>query len=915
MRKSTLLRHCFLLFFTLGLIFTLVGCTVKPEDGVLQQGSTQEAQLPQPKTLTDPREIELNSIIQKAAAGREDVMAFIIFRVVVDHADFSPDGNLALVWTTMVDPQTGLVQSSEPGLVIAHKTSDSTQPWTVVFQADPNFAAELQAVPDAMLSPEGKNEYMPAVQQGSKDGAVYRGYKLPWTNGATLNLTGSIGHVLTYKSCPATCLYAFDFANGTMFAVRAARQGRVKYVVWSYPNGNETNANYVILEDTTTSPTTYQVYFHFAQNTIPPELRVVGAQVVQGQYLGNADDTGYSTGNHLHFHVHTNPSSYWGNSVDIVFDEVSVNGGRPRTCSESSAFPEYGTECMSGNRYVSRNSDLELPTGTITSPAAYSTITSPTLNVSGWMKDDTAIQSGQILYNTGSDWLPIGDPITNTPFTREIDLCRARIQDGKLFLSLKITDQSGKVSTGTQGLTELTKQYACPVLPPACTPADNQVALYTDVDYQGSCRVFDPGEYDNLGNLPTSYLDNVKSIQVGVGVSALLYPDLNYGGSQELLQDGDADLVDNAIGEDNIASMKVVNRITPPQPPVLSLPSTIHASQDLTLSWSVIEGVQTRTTLTGPAGFSQSLDWQNGGSWQVGVLAEGTYVWTVEALTLAGSASTSQEFSVEPPLQLPVTHLNDLPIMVNSSAVMLTWDVDSGADGIDHFEVQTRNSGSDWLDLGETLPKDARQVLFWGTPGQTYEFRLRAVDLLNNAEEFTTLAAATTTFSESCGSDSFDTLTPGDNEFASADIIEVGVTQQHNWCPVGDVDWLSFQAEAGDQLRFTSKTVDLAAGALLTLYEPDASTFIGEARPLNASSDASLDWTVPVSGTYFIKMTPFDTRIGGSDTKYEVGIAVKSQVKPTPLICGGAAIPALLGGGYVLSKKVQKSKKKKGVGW
>ena len=918
MRIPKLFRISFLILIATAVIFFLFGCTVLPDEGTSQQTGTEEPQLPQPKTITDPREIELNSVIQKAAAGREDVLAFIIFRVTVDHADFSPDGSLALVWTAMVDPQTGLVQSSEPGLVIARKTSDPKQPWTVVFQVDPNFAAELMAVPDAMLSQEGKAHYMPALQQQPKAGVVYTGYKLPWTNGAPVRLTGSIGHVYTYKSCPSTCLYAFDFANGTMFPVRAARRGTVKYVVWSYPNGNTTNANYIVLEDTSTTPTTYQVYLHFAQNSIPPELRVIGAQVVQGQFLGNADDTGYSSGNHLHFHVHTNPSSYWGNSVDIVFDEVAINGGRPRTCTEASNFPQFGTSCMEGNVYISRNSDSEPPTGGITSPAAYTTITAPTLNVSGWMRDDVAILKGQLFYNTGGDWMTIGEPVTTTPFTREIDLCQARIPNGKFFLSLKVTDQAGKTSTGTLGLTELTKEYACPPLPPACTPAEFQAALYTDTEYQGACQVFDIGDYPNLGSLPSSFLDNTKSIQIGAGVSALLYPDPDFNGAFELFQDGDANLSDNAIGAANAASLKVMNRITPPQPPVLTLPAAINASLDLTLSWNVAENVQTRSQLSSPNGYSQILDWQSGGTWQVGVLPEGAYQWTVEALNLAGAASATQEFSVEPTSMLPLTHLNDLPLIVNSTVVKLTWDVDAGADGINHFNLQYRNHDGEWIDWPEALGKDARQVLFWGTPGLTYEFRLRAVDLIGNAEEYLSVAETSTTFNEPCADDAYEGTLPGDDEQATAAPMEPGNARQHNWCPAGDVDWVVFQAAAGDQLRLTTKALDLASGALLTLYEPDGTTFIGEARPLNASANAALDWTVPQDGVYYMKLTPVDARIGGTDTKYEVAIEVKSKLQPGTLICGSALIPALLGGAYALSKKVQKSKKRKerkAVGW
>ena len=328
----------------------------------------EEGQLPLPKALSDSTEIELSNQIQAEAAAREDVLAFVIYRVVIDNVDFSQDGDLALAWLALVDKDTGYVQPGEPGLVIAHRTDDPDKPWRLVFQADKSFTDELRALPDEMLSAENKERYLPGVQKVEKAGKVYTGYRLPWPKGQTVRVSGSIGHVYTYKSCPSSCLYAFDFANGTMFDVVAARQGTVKYAVWKYENGNPTNANYIVLEDTSTSPTTYQVYLHLAQNSIPAELRKVGAKVVQGQFLGKADDTGYSTGHHLHFHVHTNAEDYWGKSVDIVFEDVSINGGRPRTCSEAGAFPQFGDECMPGNRLVSNNGDSEPPTGGITSP-------------------------------------------------------------------------------------------------------------------------------------------------------------------------------------------------------------------------------------------------------------------------------------------------------------------------------------------------------------------------------------------------------------------------------------------------------------------------------------------------------------------------------------------------------------------
>lgn len=916
MRIPKLIRITFSMLIIICLIGLLVGCSVLPDDGSTQANGTEVPKLPQPKTLTDSREIELNSAIQKAAAGREDVLAFLIFRVAIDHVDFSDDGSLALVWFSLVDKSTGEIQNAEPGLVIAHATGDPSAPWRVVFQADANYADELLAIPETMMSLDNKAFYMPAVQQQSKDGVVYTGYRLPWTKGLGVRLTGSIGHVLTYKSCPSTCMYAFDFANGTMFDIKAAKHGYVRYAQWTYENGNTTDANYIVLEDPSTSPTTYQVYYHLAQNSIPAALRVVGTEVMQGQFLGNADDTGYSTGNHLHFHVHTTPNSVWGSSVDIVFDEVGINGGRPRTKDEALAFPEYGTEYMSGNVYYSQNGDTETPTGGITNPVNYATITSPTINVSGYMHDDTAIASGQLYYNTGSNWVAIGDPITTTPFTREINLCNSRIPDGSLFLSIVVTDKAGKVSSGTQGLTELTKAYACDPLPPVCTPGEAQVALHDALEYQGNCQLLDIGEYSNLG----AYLDNVKSIQVGAGVTAVAYPDVDYGGNLELFQDGDDNLGDNLIGSMNMASIKVVSRISPPEPPVLSLPDSITAAVNLTLSWNAVAGVQTSSTLTGPDGYIQNLDWQEGAAWTVGLLPVGDYEWTVQARNLAGTASITQAFSVGNATTLPLSHLNDLPDITTSTAVLLTWEVDEGADTINHFELQTRDLGGEWADYSIKPGAEERQLTIWGNPGQTLEFRLRAVDNVGIAEEYLTVPETSTLFVVTCIEDGFEGANPGDDDISFGTLMEEGATQTHNWCAPysdviqlvgGDVDWISFTATAGDSLRLATEPVGLASAALLTLYEPDGVTFIGEARPSSVDGSGSLDWTVPIDGTYYMKLTPLASQITGSDTEYKVTIELKSKLQTTTLVCGSVAIPALLAGAYAASKVVKKEQKRR----
>ena len=145
--------------------------------------------------------------------------------------------------------------------------------------------------------------------------------------------------------------------DGTNFKVLAARGGSVVGARWTCINDDHNCLNYLALEDRTTNPVTTALYLHLAQNSIPDALRVNGTYVNQGDFLALADNTGLSTGSHLHFMVVGNrwlASGYggqfwWGDSVDITFSEVDINGGRPRLCSEAYYTPQYGTQCHPKN--------------------------------------------------------------------------------------------------------------------------------------------------------------------------------------------------------------------------------------------------------------------------------------------------------------------------------------------------------------------------------------------------------------------------------------------------------------------------------------------------------------------------------------------------------------------------------------
>lgn len=274
----------------------------------------------------------------------------------LDDIEFSNDKDEAMLWMAEIDPETGENTASEPHVILALYSSETEQ-WQLHTVEEDEFYALLMnsSFAESEIAMRFEQDDTKAVSKG----IVYGGYKLPWRAGQTKRLTWSIGH----NSCaPGYCTYAFDFADGTMFDLLAAKDGYVYHWKDSCANFDSTCTNSITLEDRSTSPWTYQIYLHIAKNSVPAAMKVKGAFVSQGMKIANVDDTGYSTGHHVHFMVVQQTTlnlckTYcWGKSVDITFRDVKINwdaatqGGRPRMIWEAE---EWGGE--GANKYTSEN--------------------------------------------------------------------------------------------------------------------------------------------------------------------------------------------------------------------------------------------------------------------------------------------------------------------------------------------------------------------------------------------------------------------------------------------------------------------------------------------------------------------------------------------------------------------------------
>lgn len=670
---------------------------------------------------------QLEQKIQEAIAReREVVLGLLVNNIITDQLTISEDNTWASAWIMLTNPETGEILPGEPGLILAHRIEGE---WKVALPSDLSWIQMLIEVPTEFLPQEIKDMYVQIFAERYSAKAMlgpYEGYLLPWEGGKTAWLSQSLAHDKYIPSGSAH--FAFDFyIPQTMFKVYAAKAGTVWMARWTVENNNhEGVGNYLVIQDTTTSPITYQLYLHLAQDSIPEPLRVRGATVVQGQFIGIADNTGQSSGHHLHFQVHTNPNSYWGTAVDITFDDVAINGGRPRRhdgvysdrpyCKSTDVCEQFQSAYVSGNIV---HGDVIPPTGGITEPLTGAIVNSPSVHLAGWASDQgSGVAKAQFIANFNGSWTTIGDEYTSTSFSFDWNLCADNIPSGPVSVALQIQDKEGNPSFGLPGLTHFINQGACPP-PPSCTPTNDQVALFSEPNYAGACANFGIGEFPNSNSLGSLGDDQVESIIVGENVLATLYTDANYSGRGETFSSNDSNLNDNLIGANSLTSLVVKPRSSPPSAPsTLIAPSngaSFNQGSSLTLSWRTPPGAtEFQVKLNGPNG-EISSPWLSTPYWHLDqtTLTPGTYSWSVRSRNCAdaqcwSSFSPISTFSVKSTTQTP--SVSSIPYMEDFESGANGW-TNTGLWNLTNNPDRSYSTPHSWY-YGQTLYKDYKD----GTP-------------------------------------------------------------------------------------------------------------------------------------------------------------------------------------------------------
>lgn len=113
-----------------------------------------------------------------------------------------------------------------------------------------------------------------------------------------------------------------------------------------------------------------------------------------------------------------------------------------------------------------------------------------------------------------------------------------------------------------------------------------------------------------------------------------------------------------------------------------------------------------------------------------------------------------------------------------------------------------------------------------------------------------------------------DSYEPDNSSTAAANITTDGTVQTHYIVPAGDVDWVQFQAQAGETYVISTSNLSQEMDTYIYLYDIDGATIIAENDDYEGLA-SQITWTAPVTGTYYIKIRHFDELGAG---RYDVSI-------------------------------------------
>ncbi len=227
---------------------------------------------------------------------------------------------------------------------------------------------------------------------------------------------------------------------------------------------------------------------------------------------------------------------------------------------------------------------------------------------------------------------------------------------------------------------------------------------------------------------------------------------------------------------------------------------------------------------------------------------------------------------------LPLSILNPLSPNQYTTLINLTWWANNPINGIKSFDIQMKKSPNTyWEDLVKDLPGTLRQYTYFGQMNTSYQFSIIAKDYNNQIEPLSDQdKGETAVFIQTCSADSFESS--GDNQIGSAKYLAEGTYQAHNFCPVDDVDWIKFDAQAGIRYMVLAIADGSTSAINMQLYK-DGGVISGAAASSAAYGVSSaVFWDATANETIYVRLQPTDSRLAGNDVKYRIWVGESNEI-------------------------------------
>jgi hypothetical protein len=636
---------------------------------------------PKPNSVDSEQEDQQieQAVLNAVANNSKYIQGQVSTNLQVSDIKISQDQQWATAWVVYYDPQIDAVIPTEPALAIVEYQKDH---WEAYLPTDPEWESAMSQLPVDLLSQDEKEMWLTMNQGVEESLPTQTGYFLPWRGGQTASLSRSVGHDADFT----TAHYAFDFylpgqtvcpggslesdsgTTGLNFNIYASKGG----TVWGWDDSvqdcDHSKVNFIVLRNID-DPSIFQLYMHLSHDSIPSALKSVGAVVGRGQFIAVADNTGNSTGSHLHFQIERQPTwpadnPYWNTALDVTFMDVAINGGRPRVSPLDVSYCRQDDVCnVFQQTYLSNNyflSDTTPPTGTLNGVSAGQVINTSLIHISGTAVDDlSGLDYGQLIANFGGSWHNLGSHF-NPGFSFTWDLCDpiTPVADGPISIAMFLYDLAGNPAPRA-GLVTIIKNFSCPTPPPTCLPANDQVTLFEDPYYQGGCVKFDIGEYPSGQSLNPLGNDDADSIIVGKDVNATLFSDENYSGHSQVITGTLAYMQYGWVPANTLSSMVITPSNQPPKTPIPVNPresSLFREGDVIPLTCRNASGAtEYRFELYYNSSLYKAYAWQSEPVRYIDSLAEGSYTWRVQGKNNAGMSPWSQiaQFTIGSPIITP----------------------------------------------------------------------------------------------------------------------------------------------------------------------------------------------------------------------------------------------------------------------